>query len=150
MLSSPGFVINSGNLRDLQLEVCINVIDIWFQLLTELYLIDMNNFSLSSEWQEPFVYWKCSWCITQHWKDDIHLQCPLTTGTVRQQFTSLRGTTWRNNWSCTRNGSSFEHHGVFWVENTSIHEVKLKISCCYRDKDQSVGIFINTMHLGFS
>ena len=31
------------------------------------------------------------------------------TGIVRRQFPSLRGTTWRNNGSSTRNDSHFEH-----------------------------------------
>ena len=34
----------------------------------------------------------------------------LTTDILKQQFTSLRGTTWRNNGSSIRNGYCFEHH----------------------------------------
>ena len=58
---------------------------------------------------------------------------PLTTGNVRRQFPSLRGTTWRNNGRSAWNGSRFVHKCAFYVEITNIHGVKLKMSFYNRD-----------------
>ena len=41
-------------------------------------------------------------------------QRPLTTGIVRQQFLSLRGTKWRNNGRCAWKGSRLEHRAHMW------------------------------------
>ena len=47
--------------------------------------------------------------IWNAWGSASRAQRPLPTGIVRRQFPSVRGTTWRNNGSSTRNGSRFEH-----------------------------------------
>ena len=47
--------------------------------------------------------------IWKAWGSASRVQRPLPTGIVRRQFPSVRGTTWRNNGSSTRNGSRFEH-----------------------------------------
>ena len=48
--------------------------------------------------------------ILKVWGSALRTQCPLTTGIVRRQFPSLRGTTWRSNGKSAWNGSRFEHH----------------------------------------
>ena len=67
------------------------------------------------------------------WGSASRAQRPLTTGIVRRQFPSLRGTTWRNNGRSAWNGSSFEYICAFYAEITNIHGVKLKMSCYNRD-----------------
>ena len=57
-----------------------------------------KNFGFSAKFEAENALGSASWA-----------QRPLTTGIVRQQFPLLRGTTWRNNGSSTRNGSHFEH-----------------------------------------
>ena len=47
--------------------------------------------------------------IWKAWGSASRAQRPLPTGIVRRQFPSLRGTTWCNNGSSTRNSSRFEH-----------------------------------------
>ena len=57
-------------------------------------------------------------------------QHPLTAGSVRRQFPSLRNTTWRNNGSSTRNGFRFEYHirilrGESWHSLGEIENIML-------------------------
>ena len=78
--------------------------------------------------------------ILKTWGSASRAQRPLTTGIVRWQFPSLRGTTWRNNGRSAWNSSRFEHICAFYVEITNIHGVKLKMSCHNRDSDRSVGV----------
>ena len=67
--------------------------------------------------------------ILKVWGIASWAQHPLSTGLVRLQFPSLRGTTRRNNGSSMQNGFRIEHHTRILVENTDIHEVKLKMWC---------------------
>ena len=78
--------------------------------------------------------------ISKAWGSASRAQRPLTTGIVRRQFPSFRGTTWRNNGRSAWNGSRFEHICTFYVAITNIHGVKLKMSCYIRDLDRSVGV----------
>ena len=78
--------------------------------------------------------------ISKAWGSASRAQRPLTTGIVRWQFPSLRGTTWRNNGRSAWNGSRFEHICAFYAEITSIQGVKLKMSCYNCDEDRSVGV----------
>ena len=74
--------------------------------------------------------------ISKAWGSASRAQRPLTTGIVRRQFPSLRGTTWRNNGRSAWNGSRFEHICAFYhvyAEITNIEGVKLKMSCYNRD-----------------
>ena len=74
-------------------------------------------------------------------------QRPLTMGIVRQQFPSLRGTTWYTNGRSTWNGSPFEHIFDFYIEITTIHGVKLKMSSITVIKTNLSG-FVVPMHSG--
>ena len=71
--------------------------------------------------------------ILKAWASASRAQRPLTTGIVRRQFPSLRGTTWRFNGRSAWNGSRFEHICAFYAKITNIHGVKLKMSCYNRD-----------------
>ena len=62
--------------------------------------------------------------ILKAWGSASRVQCPLTTGIVRRQFPSLRGTMWCNNKRSMWNGSRFEHKCAFYVEITNIQGVK--------------------------
>ena len=77
--------------------------------------------------------------ILKAWGWASWAQRPLT-GRVRRQFPSLRGTAWQNNGRSTWKGSRFQHIRAFYVEITSIHGVKLNMSCYNRDKHRSVGV----------
>ena len=61
--------------------------------------------SLSGRWMGNLLNTPIWWA----WGSGSWAQRPLPTGIVRRQFPSLRGTTWCNNGSSTRNGSRFEH-----------------------------------------
>ena len=70
--------------------------------------------------------------VLKVWGCTLRAQRPLTTGIVRQRFPSLRhvkGTTWCNDGRSSWNGSRFEQHSHVYVENTSIHRVRVKWKC---------------------
>ena len=70
--------------------------------------------------------------VLKAWSSASRAQRPLTTGIVRRQFPSLRGTTWRDNGRSAWNGSRFEYICAFYVE-INMSGVKLKMSCYNRD-----------------
>ena len=70
--------------------------------------------------------------ILKAWGSASRAQRPLTTGIVRRQFPSLRGTTWRNNGRSAWNGSRFKHICAFYAKIINIHGVQLKMSCYNR------------------
>ena len=74
-------------------------------------------------------------------------QRPLTTGIVRRQFPSLRGTTWRNNAMSAWNGSRFEHIRAFYVEITNIHGWNWKCDVIIVIKTDMSGLVV-PMHSG--
>ena len=78
--------------------------------------------------------------ILKAWGSASRAQRPLTTGIVRQQFSSLRGTPFHNNGRSMWNDSRFKHICAFYMEITNIHRVKLKMSCYNCDYDWSVGV----------
>ena len=85
--------------------------------------------------------------ILKAWGSASRAQRPLTTGMVRRQFPSLRGTTWRNNGRSAWKGSRFEHIYAFYAKITNIHGVKLKMSFIIVIKTDLSG-FVVPMHSG--
>ena len=70
--------------------------------------------------------------ILKAWGSASRAQRHMTTGIVRRQFPSLRGTTWRNNGRSAWNGSRLEYICAFYAEITNIHGVKFKMLCYNR------------------
>ena len=77
-------------------------------------------------------------------------QRPLTTGIVRRQFPSLRGTTWRNNGRSEWNVSRFEDICAFYMKITNIHGVNWKCHAIIVIKTDDGIVFIGPLGTNFS
>ena len=81
------------------------------------------------------------------WGSTSWAQHPLLTGTVRQQFLSGAPRDITMGVACEMDLNSSTKF-IFWIENTNVQEVKLKMSCYNRDQDWSVGVYCrNTLRL---
>ena len=85
--------------------------------------------------------------ILSPWGSASRAQRPLTTGIVRRQVPSLRGTTWRNNGRSAWNGSRFEHICAFYMEITNIHGWNWKYHVIIMIKTD-LSMFVVTMRSG--